>query len=159
MAEHRLHAGVGAKAGPLHFPGTNDGDLVRILQADVAALAGEIGERNTRRYENLERAAAFVRESFEAAGCSVHQHRYRADGQDCQNLIVEMEGIGDAHQVVVVGAHYDSVRGAPGANDNASGVAALLALARRLAGSRLNRTIRFAAFVNEEPPYIRTQQM
>ncbi len=52
----------------------------------------------------------------------------------------------------MVGAHYDSVIGSPGANDNGSGVAALLALARRLAGRQYPRTLRFVAFVNEEPP-------
>jgi len=60
---------------------------------------------------------------------------------------------------VIVGAHYDSVAGSPGANDNGSGVAALVEIARLLAHHRPGRTIRFVAFVNEEPPFYRTQQM
>jgi Zn-dependent M28 family amino/carboxypeptidase len=58
-----------------------------------------------------------------------------------------------------VGAHYDSVSGSPGANDNASGVAGLLALARRFAGKPCGQTLRFVAFVNEEPPYFQTEEM
>ena len=60
---------------------------------------------------------------------------------------------------MVIGAHYDSVFGCPGANDNGSGVAALLALARRFAGKPTGQTLRFVAFVNEEPPYFQTEQM
>jgi Zn-dependent M28 family amino/carboxypeptidase len=61
--------------------------------------------------------------------------------------------------IVVVGAHYDSVSGCPGANDNATGVAAMLELAHRLARAPVSRTIRFAAFVNEEPPFFQTANM
>ena len=59
----------------------------------------------------------------------------------------------------MVGAHYDTVSGSPGANDNGTGVAALLELARRLAGRPARRTIRFVAFVNEEPPFFQTAEM
>jgi Zn-dependent M28 family amino/carboxypeptidase len=58
-----------------------------------------------------------------------------------------------------VGSHYDSVVGTVGANDNASGVAATLELARLLKGNKLRRTVRFVFFVNEEPPYFQTEQM
>ena len=58
--------------------------------------------------------------------------------------------------MVLIGAHYDSVVGAPGANDNGSGVAALLALARRMGGQPNEHSLRFVAFVNEEPGYFQT---
>ena len=61
--------------------------------------------------------------------------------------------------IILVGAHYDSVYGSPGANDNGSGVAALLALAHRLAGRPNEKTLRIVAFVNEEPGYFQTPQM
>ena len=60
---------------------------------------------------------------------------------------------------VVVGAHYDTVVGCPGANDNATGVAAVLELAQRFSGRPQPRTIRFVAFVNEEPPFFQTAHM
>jgi Zn-dependent M28 family amino/carboxypeptidase len=59
----------------------------------------------------------------------------------------------------LIGAHYDSVFGSPGANDNGSGVAALLVLAKRFSGSHNARTLRFVAFVNEEPQHFQTAQM
>ena len=54
---------------------------------------------------------------------------------------------------------YDSFVGSPGANDNVSGVAALLEIARLLAAKNLSRTVRFVAFVNEEPPFFQTDNM
>src|SRR5262249_31665391 len=63
------------------------------------------------------------------------------------------------NEIVIVGAHYDSALGTPGADDNASGTAALLALARGLSRSRHERTLRLVAFANAEPPYARTPQM
>src|SRR5205814_8680392 len=62
-------------------------------------------------------------------------------------------------EIVVIGAHYDSVIGCPGANDNASGVAALLALARRFARERCGRRVRFVCFPNEEPFFFQSEQM
>jgi len=64
-----------------------------------------------------------------------------------------------AEEIVVVGAHYDSARGTPGANDNGSGVAAMLELARIFREAKLARTVRFVAFVNEEPPFSNTDEM
>jgi Zn-dependent M28 family amino/carboxypeptidase len=70
-----------------------------------------------------------------------------------------LDGRGRAQELVVIGAHYDSVSGCPGANDNATGVAALLELAHRFASRAQHRTVRFVAFVNEEPPFFKTAQM
>jgi hypothetical protein len=58
-----------------------------------------------------------------------------------------------------VGAHYDSVLGSPGANDNGTGVASLIELSRLLTQPDLQRTVRFVFFVNEEPPFFTTGQM
>ncbi|PYL52686.1 MAG: hypothetical protein DMF33_06535, partial [Verrucomicrobia bacterium] len=60
---------------------------------------------------------------------------------------------------LAIGAHYDSVFGSPGANDNGTGVAATLALARRFVGRTPQHTMRFVAFVNEEPPYFLSGEM
>jgi Zn-dependent M28 family amino/carboxypeptidase len=133
--------------------------LIPALQHDVRVLASDIGERNTARYGNLDRAATFIDDALESAGVPVCRETYTVRGRACHNVVAELAGIGDSHEIVLIGAHYDSVRGGPGANDNASGVAALLALARALATNRLSRTLRFVAFVNEEPPYIRTKKM
>jgi Zn-dependent M28 family amino/carboxypeptidase len=127
------------------------------LAADVQTLAGEIGERNLPHYPQLTAAADFIEGSFSRAGLEPRRETYEVQGLACHNLEAEIRGA--RSQVVVIGAHYDSVFGSPGANDNGSGVAALLALARRFAGKPTGQTLRFVAFVNEEPPYFQTEQM
>lgn len=127
------------------------------LRADVQKLAGEIGERNTNRYPHLSAAADFIEKSFSDAGLQPRRDTYQLHNLECRNIETEIHGT--SPEIIVVGAHYDSVFGAPGANDNGSGVAALLALARNFAKRRPNRTLRFVAFVNEEPPYFQTSEM
>lgn len=149
--------------GPL--PALSDAQraLVASLERDVTLLAGTIGERNVARHAELEAAASAIERELTRAGYSVERQTYTVSGRACANLAVEIRGsassAGRPEEIVVVGAHYDSVIGSPGANDNASGVAALLALARRLAGSRHERTLRMVAFVNEEPPWFQTESM
>jgi hypothetical protein len=143
--------------GPL--PGMTEQQrvLAEELKRDVTRLAGEIGHRDTEHPEALARAAEFIEGEFRAAGLEPRRQGYEVDGQTVYNLDAEVKGRED--EVVVVGAHYDSVRGAPGANDNGSGVAAVLALARRVATEHPKRTLRLVAFVNEEPPYFQTEKM
>lgn len=121
------------------------------LRRDVAALATDIGDRSLRNPKGLAAAADYIERSFTAAGYRVERQAYPAGGgATVANLIAEVPG---SKEIVVVGAHYDAVAGTTGADDNASGVAALLALARAFAGKRPGRTLRFVAFANEEPPY------
>ncbi len=131
------------------------------LRSDVDRLAGEIGERHLWQYRNLTAAADAVEERLVTAGYAVSEQPFTADGRLVRNLEVERPGTGAGlgREVVVIGAHYDTVPGCPGADDNASGVAVLLELARRFAGARPARTLRFVAFVNEEPPYFQTEAM
>jgi hypothetical protein len=127
------------------------------LKADVQYFAGEIGERNLARYPQLNAAADFIEKSFRQAGFDPRRDSYEVRGLASYNIEVELRGT--SREIVLIGAHYDSVFGAPGANDNGTGVAALLALARRFAGKQTNATLRFVAFVNEEPPYFQTPEM
>jgi len=135
------------------------GGLEAALRAHVAKLAGEIGERNLMRNpQGLAAAARYIEESFEALGLSVSSQRFLQDGHEVRNLVAEIPGHG-SEAILLLGAHYDSVPGSPGANDNASGVAALLELARLLKDRPHERSLRFVAFVNEEPPFFKTEQM
>lgn len=127
------------------------------LKADVQKLAGEIGERNVQHYAELQAAAAFIEQSLGSTGLQVRRDGYDVHGKLCENLEVEIPG--RSKEILVVGAHYDSVFGSPGANDNGSGVAALLALARRFARKPAAQTLRFVAFANEEPGYFQTELM
>ena len=129
------------------------------LRRDVEKLAGEIGERNVLTPRKLRAAAEWLETSMTSAGYKVSRQSFQANNQSCQNLEVEIQGKTQGAEIVVIGAHYDSVIGCPGANDNGSAVAGLLALARVWAGRSPARTVRFLAFVNEEPPFFETEQM
>lgn len=130
------------------------------LRRDVASLAEEIGERNVQNRPNeLSAAADYIESEFVSAGYVVKPQEYEVDGCNCRNLEVEIRGSVRPEEIVVVGAHYDTVVGTPGANDNTSGVAAMLALARRFCRDTFDRTLRFVAFVNEEKPYAHTDTM
>ena len=127
------------------------------LVAHVQKISGDIGERNLRRYAQLRSAAEYIQNELTKGGWKVRRDDYDVAGQTCWNLEAELRG--ESPDIVLVGAHYDTVDGSPGANDNGSGVAALLALSRRLGGSHNARTLRFVAFVNEEPEHFQTSQM
>ncbi|HWP01518.1 MAG TPA: M28 family peptidase [Methylococcus sp.] len=129
------------------------------LERHVKALAGEIGERHLWRPEALAAAAAYIERTLADMGYAVVSQTYVTHGRSVRNLEAELEGTVPEGGIVVIGAHYDTVPGSPGANDNASGVAALLELARLAKGSRPARTLRFVAFVNEEPPLFYTKVM
>jgi hypothetical protein len=127
------------------------------LRASVQKLAGEIGERNMWHYAQLNAAADFIEDSFSRASLRTRRDSYDMRGQTCHNIEAEIPGA--RPEVLLIGAHYDSVFGSPGANDNGTGVAATLALARRFASIKSEHTLRFVAFVNEEPPYFLSGEM
>jgi len=129
------------------------------LQADLELLAGSIGERNLGRSEAYARATQFIEDRLAAAGHAVRRQTFQVKGRPCVNLEVEIPGAARADEMIVVGAHYDSAQGTPGANDNGSGVVAVLALADLLAGQTIDRTVRLVAFANEESPYFGTDAM
>jgi Zn-dependent M28 family amino/carboxypeptidase len=130
------------------------------LRRHVTKLAEEIGERNIRyRPRELALAADYIEAELSTSGYDVQRQQYTVDGTTCANLEVELSGSSKASEIVIIGAHYDSVSNCPAANDNGSGVAALLSLASTFAGSKSARTLRFVAFVNEEAPYAHTPQM
>jgi Zn-dependent M28 family amino/carboxypeptidase len=133
--------------------------LVESLRADVEALAGEIGERNVSRSGSLDAAVSLLERALADAGYTVDRQKFDVDGTTCVNLAAEISGTTRGDEIVVVGGHYDSVVGCPGANDNATGVAATLALARSMRDLEPDCTVRFVLFVNEEPPYFQTASM
>src|SRR5438128_2728443 len=146
-------------SGPLAKLDEREAALAAALKQDVEKLAGEIGERSVPRYAKLVEAAAFIEKSFQADGFQVGRQNYDVRGRTCANLEIELAGTRLPAEIVIVGAHYDSVVGAPGANDNGSGVAALLALGRAFSGKQTERTLRLVAFANEESPYFQSPSM
>jgi Zn-dependent M28 family amino/carboxypeptidase len=127
--------------------------LESALREHVEQLAARIGERHVRRPHALHAAEAYVRQTWQALGYEVVRQAYDAAGVESANLEITLAGTDRADEIVLAGAHYDTVPGSPGADDNASGVAAVLELARLLRGQQHARTIRLVAFVNEEPPF------
>ena len=103
------------------------------LRAHVARLAGEIGERNVFRPAALHAAADYIRREWTLMGYDVAVQSYQAAGVLSENLEATRTGQSRPSEIVLIGAHYDSVQGSPGANDNASGVAALLEISREFA--------------------------
>ena len=145
--------------GPMLPLSGQETELRDALRRDVEKLAGEIGERNVWRYRALAGAADFLEGSFAKSGYQPCRQGYEVAGVTCYNIEAEIQGSDRADEIVIIGAHYDSVEGTPGANDNATGAAAVIALARLFAGEKRSRTVRFVEFVNEEPPYFRSSQM
>lgn len=127
-----------------------DGDRLR---RHVAVLAGEVGERNVFHPIALRAAADYISGQWYGQGYRVTAQTYLARGVPCANLEVTRIGVDRPQEFILVGAHYDSVAGSPGANDNGSGVAAMLEISRLFAAARPGCGVRFVAFVNEEPPF------
>ncbi|MRR58042.1 MAG: M20/M25/M40 family metallo-hydrolase [Deltaproteobacteria bacterium] len=145
--------------GPLPPMTATEAEAELRLREHVTTLAGTIGERNTRRYQALQRAAEYISGRFASCGFQARGQAYTADGVEVKNIVAEIAGTVRPAEIVIIGAHYDSPPGSPGADDNASGVAALLELARRFSHGKPARTLRFVAFTNEEPPYFLTGLM
>ena len=146
-------------SGPLPPPSPSQAALAVDLRRNVETLASGIGKRNVSHPEGLARAEKYLADGLAAAGYTVERQTYIVAGVPCTNLIAEIPGNREPGRIVVVGAHYDSVHECPAANDNGSGVAATLALARLFAGKPGALTLRFVLFVNEEPPYFWTSNM
>ena len=129
------------------------------LRQVVTKLAGEIGVRSFQDLERLEETATYISDQFASFGYQVARQPFVFNGNTYHNIIAELRGVASPETLLIVGAHYDTVRTTPGADDNASGVAGLLGLARELANARMERTIRFVAFALEEWPVYRSSNM
>ena len=129
------------------------------LRSSLKTVAVDIGERNIYRFDKLRETAAFITGDLENYGYTVEFQEYRTHDLPVRNIEAHSPGRKRSGGIVIVGAHYDSVQGCPGANDNGSGVAALLELARLLRHADHERNIRFVFFVNEEPPFFLTGEM
>lgn len=134
-------------------------DLEGRLKVHVSVLAEEIGPRNIFVPDNWNAASDYIRTFWENRRYRVNTQTYSVQNIACHNLAVEIPGKSEPDKIVLIGAHYDTVSYCPGANDNGSAVAALLELSRLFASRSSQKTIRFVAFANEEPPFFKTRQM
>jgi Iap family predicted aminopeptidase len=129
------------------------------LNRYIKIIADDIGEHNYIFYNQLIQVENFLNERLSQAGYAVKTQEYSVDGKVFRNLEIEIRGTEKPDEIVIVGAHYDSVVGSPGANDNGTGAVAILALAEKFATLKPKRTLRFVEFVNEEPPFFWSENM
>lgn len=133
--------------------------MAQRLESHVRALCSNPAGRNFVEKQGLNAARQYITGQFQSSGYQVSFHDYQLSGETFSNIEVEISGTGKPDEIVIVGAHYDAVIGSQGANDNGSGVAALLELADMLGDRQFSRTLRFVAFTNEEPPNFMTADM
>jgi hypothetical protein len=135
--------------------------LAAVLKQHIEAIAAR--EHNIAHADELEKVARYIETTLQSYGYVVNPQSFAADGKTVRNIDVTIEPRDGtpAPEVLVVGAHYDSAPTTPGANDNATGAAAVIELARLLGDLRAttSRRIRLVLFVNEEPPYFQTSDM
>jgi len=137
-------------------PEGNEASLV----STVRFLSEVIGERSFRDLPKLNKTADYIESSLRSFGCLVSKQAFTYEGRTYYNVIGEVKGSHpDKKEILIIGAHYDTAVGTPGADDNASGVAGFLELARLTALNPVERTIRFVAFSLEEPPVFGTKDM
>lgn len=129
------------------------------LQTSVVHLSKNIGARSYLDIEKLNRTADYIEERFRFFKCETKKQSFKYDNRIYYNIEAEVKGTSKDKEIIVIGAHYDTVSGTPGADDNASGVAGILELARLTAEKPLPWTMRFVAFALEEPPVFRTKNM
>ncbi len=131
-------------------------DPVR-LQQTVEVLSQDLIPRDESHPDNLNRVALHIADAFRLSGGRVSEQPFEALENIYRNVIVEygpQEG-----EVIVIGAHYDAAGVFPGADDNASGVAGLLELARLFGAHPPSVRVILVAFTLEEPPYFKTPMM
>lgn len=129
------------------------------LRLHVDRLAGLIGPRTLAKPKAIQATIGYIEGQWNKMGYSIQRETYDALGDEATNLVVELAGSSKADEIVLLGAHYDTVASTPGADDNASAVAVLIEASRLLQRYHGRRTARFVAFACEEPPYFNIDVM
>ena len=129
------------------------------LYTYVDVLSNKIGPRNPQHYDALKKASDYIADQMTKGNNTLKVQQYVYDNKKFKNLIFEKPGNSKSDEIIIIGAHYDTVLDSPGADDNATGIAGLLALIRLLHHYDSHRTLRFVAFTLEEPPFFATEQM
>jgi Zn-dependent M28 family amino/carboxypeptidase len=129
------------------------------LHRHVKHLSVDIGSRSVYEYDKIEATREYIVDCLEAFGYTPSLQTYTYSGRKYSNVIASRKGVKHPDETVIIGAHYDTVHGTPGADDNASAVATLLEIARALKGFSPDRTLKLIFFVIEEPPVFRSDHM
>ena len=130
------------------------------LETHVRMLAEGFFPRSPKKVARMEGAACYIRAHFKASGAKVEEQAFEVEGVVYRNIIARFAPKGHVYDPpLVIGAHYDSVSTTIGADDNASGVAGVLELARLLGENPPAVPVELVAWTLEEPPYFRTPDM
>ena len=133
-------------------------DCTNNLKRHVNYLTDEIGERHIRKHLALHKAANYISQQWTMMGYDVDHQPFTAKGVKCENLEITKIGKDKPDDIVLICAHYDTAKDCPGANDNASGIAAMLEIARYFTHTTPSCTVRFVALANEKPPFYGTEK-
>jgi len=145
-----------------HTFGSSDGADRRRLEQHVYFLTTVVLPRNVKHMRNLDASAEYIRDEFRQAGARISEQRFVARKQLFRNIVAEFGPTDGRQPLLIVGAHYDAfgeIGNLPGADDNASGTAALLEIARVLGTKHVSRPVMLVAYANEEPPFFGSEQM
>jgi Zn-dependent M28 family amino/carboxypeptidase len=129
------------------------------LRRHVDSLAGLIGPRCLQKPKTIHATIGYIEGQWAGIGYASSRESFNALGDEATNLFVEQPGTKAADDIIVLGAHYDTIFSTPGADDNASAVAVLLEVSRLLRDTQSKRSIRYVAFACEEPPYFNLDAM
>jgi len=140
------------------FSMTGEDSLEQNLKTHVYKLSEEIGDISFYNLKGLREAEDYISKQFASYGYKVEFQPYEINGVTVKNIIATKKGAKYPDRFIIVGAHYDNHFN-PGADDNASGIAGLLEAARLLSNYDSANSIKFIAFVNEEPPFFKTKYM
>ncbi|MEW5693701.1 MAG: M28 family peptidase [Candidatus Hydrogenedentota bacterium] len=135
-----------------------ESELSRLLKSHVITLSHQIGDRNVFSIDALNQSADYITKTFNSIGYKTEFQYYTCRGAKIKNIIATKIGVSNPSFIIIVGAHYDTCFNV-GADDNASAVAALLELSRFMFNKKTDKTLKFIAFVNEEPPFFKSDNM
>ena len=138
-------------------------EISRRINDHLTQLTVTIGERSVRLPENLNRTADYITSFYQNIGLAARKQPYEYDGMTVVNIVSEISFGSQPKNRYLIGAHYDSVTGTVGADDNASAVAVQLETARKLQSlvgkEELDLAVKFVSFALEEPPAYGTRFM
>lgn len=127
------------------------------LQEHVEMLSGTLAPRDYKNHHNLEKTAGYISNHFARAAAQISEQVYEVHHRKYRNVIATFGP--ETPSRIVIGAHYDSYKNTPGADDNASGVAGLIELAVLLGRAELEQRVDLVAYTLEEPPFFRSGDM
>ncbi len=138
---------------PTESKNVDRGEIEANLRLHVDRLAGLIGPRTLKKPKTIQATIGYIQGQWAEMGYTIDRETYDVLGDESIDLIIEQPGTKRADEIVLLGAHYDTLFSTPGADDNASAVAVMLEVSRLLRNHTGRRTARYVAFACEEPPY------